>query len=74
MKIKKQVNEANDAIKKSAPVKTLSLEVAITEPDLLKAVREAFDLAKSGGRELNLAFNPPSDLGTAHLALPRLGC
>jgi uncharacterized protein YjgD (DUF1641 family) len=74
MKTKKQVDEANDAIKKSAPVKTLSLQVAVSEPDLQKAVRVAFDLAKSGGRELNLVFNLPTDIGTAHLALPRLGC
>ena len=56
MKTKKPLNEANDAIKKSVPVKTLSLQVAITGPDLAKTVREAFDLAKSGGRELDLAF------------------
>jgi hypothetical protein len=74
MKIKKQSNEANNAFKKSAPVKTLSLQVAVSEPDFQKAVREAFDLAKSAGRELNLTFNLPSNIGTAHLALPRLGC
>ena len=74
MKTKKQVDEANDAIKKSAPVKTLSLQVAVSEPDLQKAVRVAFDLAKSAGRELNLAFNLLSDIGTPPLALPRLGC
>lgn len=60
MKIKKQTNESNesnDATNHSASVKTLSLEVAITEPDLSKAVWQAFNLAKGGGRELNLAFN-----------------
>jgi hypothetical protein len=71
---KKQSNEPGDAIKKSAPIKTLSLQVAVSEPDLPKAVREAFDLAKSAARELNLAFNLPSNIGTAPLALPRLGC
>jgi hypothetical protein len=74
MKTKKKLNEANDAIEKSAPIKTLSLSVAISEPDLEKTVRVAFDLAKSAGRELNLAFNLPSDIGTAPHALPRLGC
>ena len=74
MKTKKQLNEANDGITKSAPIKTLSLSVAVSEPDLQKAVREAFDLAKSAGRELNLAFNLPSDIGTAPHMLPRLGC
>lgn len=74
MRTKKQSNEPYDAIKKSAPIKTLSLQVAVSEPDLPKAVREAFDLAKSAGRELNLAFNLLSDIGTPALALPRLGC
>jgi sugar/nucleoside kinase (ribokinase family) len=74
MKSKKQMNEPTAAFKKSAPVKTLNLQVAISEPDLPKAVREAFDLAKSAGRELNLVFNLPPDIGTTHLALPRLSC
>ena len=74
MKTKKQLDEANDAITKSAPIKTLSLSVAVSEPDLQKAVRVAFDLAKSEGRELNLAINLPSDIGTASHTLPRLGC
>jgi hypothetical protein len=68
------LNELNDAIKKSAPVKTLSLQVAVSEPDLQKTVPVAFDLAKSAGRELDLVFNLPSDIGTAPRALPRLGC
>ena len=72
MKTRKQLNEPNDAIKK--PVKTLSLQVAVSEPDFQKAVREAFNLAKSAGRELDLAFNSPSNIGTAPLALPRLDC
>ena len=74
MNTKKEVNEPNNTLKKIAPVKTLTLHVAVSEPDLTEAVRVAFDLAKSGGRELNLAFNIPSDIGTAHLALPRLDC
>ena len=72
MKTRKQLNEPCDAIKK--PVKTLSLQLAISEPHFQKAVREAFDLAKSAGRELDLTFNSPSNIGTAPLALPRLGC
>lgn len=74
MKTKKQLNEANDAVEKSAPIKTLRLQVAISEPDLQKAVRVAFDLAKSAGRELDLVFNLPTDIGKAPPALPRLGC
>jgi hypothetical protein len=57
MKTKQQTNESKDGTLNGAPVKTLNLQVAITEPDLPKAVRQAFDLAKGGGRELNLAFN-----------------
>jgi hypothetical protein len=34
----------------------------------------AFNLAKSAGRELDLAFNLPSDIGKAHRTSPRLGC
>ena len=68
------MNETNEAIGKSAPIKTLSLQVVVTEPDLPKAVRVAFNLAKSAGRELDLAFNLPSDIGKAHRTSPRLGC
>lgn len=57
MKTTEQSNEALDAAKRGASLKTLNLEVAITEPDLHQAVRQAFDLAKGGGRELNLDFN-----------------
>jgi hypothetical protein len=58
MKTKQQTSKSNhEATIPSAAVKTLSLQVAITEPDLPKAVQVAFSLAKSGGRELNLAFN-----------------
>jgi hypothetical protein len=74
MKTKKQMNEPDDAFKKNAPVKTLTLQVAVSEPDLPKTVRMVFDLAKSAGRELDLVFNLPTDIGTAPLALPRLGC
>ena len=45
-----------DATNDKAPIKTVSLQVAVTRPDLQNAVRKAFDLAKSGGRELDLAF------------------
>ena len=72
--MKKQVNEANDAIERVAPIKTLSLQAAVTEPDLPKTIRAAFDLAKNAGRELNLDFSLPSDTGTEHCALPQLGC
>ena len=69
-----KTKEANNAIKKRAPIKTLSLSVAVSEPDLQKAVRLAFDLAKSAGRELDIAFSLPSDIKSAPHAIFRLGC
>jgi hypothetical protein len=66
-----------------APIKTVSLQVAVTEPDLQNAVRTAFDLAKSGGRELDLAFSlqplmqgipKPFDIRAAHFMSPQAGC
>ena len=58
MNTKKRPYEAKYAVKHGAIVKTVSLQVAVTRPDLHNAVREAFALAKSGGRELDLAFSP----------------
>jgi hypothetical protein len=58
-------------------IKTVSLQVAVTRPDLQNAVRKAFELAKSGGRELDLAFTlqpftqsipKPSDIRAAQIA------
>jgi len=46
-----------DTTKDKAAIKTVSLQVAVTGPDLQNTVRKAFELAKSGGRELNLAFS-----------------
>ena len=83
MNTKKQSYEPKYATKNGATIKTVSLQVAVTEPDLKNAVREAFTLAKSGGRELNLAFSPQSltqavpkqsDIGAAHFVSPRAGC
>jgi Tfp pilus assembly PilM family ATPase len=79
MKIKNRSYEPKYVAKNGATIKTVNLQVAVTEPDLQKAVREAFDLAKSGGRELNLAFSLQSltqsipnhfNIGTAQLAPP----
>jgi hypothetical protein len=83
MNSKSKSYEAQYATKNGAAIKTVSLQVAVTEPDLQNAVRKAFDLAKSGGRELNLSFSlqpfmqsfpKPSDIRAAHLASPRVGC
>jgi len=60
--------------KSRAAIKTVHLQVAATEPDLKTAVKAAFDLAKSGGRELNLDFNFRSDIKAAHLVSSRTGC
>jgi hypothetical protein len=69
MKTPNQLSEPDDVIEKRAPIKTLKMQVAVTEPDLSKVVQEAFDLAKSAGRELDLEFNAPSEI-EAHLVLP----
>ncbi len=82
MNTKSKSYEPQYATKHGAAIKTVSLQVAVTEPDLKTAIREAFDLAKSGGRELNLSFSlqppaqglqKPSDIRPAHLASPRAG-
>jgi hypothetical protein len=71
MKTPNQFNEADEFEfpEKHEVIKTLSMSVAVTEPDLEKAIRVAFDLAKSAGRELDLDFNLPPDPGSA--VLPR---
>jgi Tfp pilus assembly PilM family ATPase len=83
MNTKKPSYEPEYVAKNGATIKTVSMQVAVTDPNLQNAVREAFALAKSGGRELNLAFslqsltqNIPkqSDIRAAHLASPRVGC
>ena len=83
MNTKNQFNEPKYATRNGATIKTVNLQVAVTEPNLKNAVRTAFDLAKSGGRELNLTFglqpptqgNPkPSDIRAAHFTLQRAGC
>ena len=85
MNTKNKSYEPKYAIKNGATIKikTVSLQVAVTRPDLQNAVRKAFELAKSGGRELDLAFTlqpfmqsfpRPSDIRAAHLASPRVGC
>jgi hypothetical protein len=56
MNAKNKSYESKYATRNGAAVKTISLQVAVTRPDLQNVVRKAFDLAKSGGRELNLAF------------------
>lgn len=56
MNAKNKSYESEYDTKNRVPTKTVSLQVAVTRPDLQNAVRKAFDLAKSGGRELDLAF------------------
>ena len=60
--------------KNRAAIKTVRLQVAVAEPDLKNAVMAAFELAKSGGRELNLDFSLQSNTGSAHLVLSRTSC
>jgi hypothetical protein len=78
MNTKNKPYEPKYAARNGAAIKTVSLQVAVTEPDLQNAVREAFNLAKSGGRELNLAFSiharAQSNIGSAQFVSPRAGC
>jgi hypothetical protein len=77
MNTKDKSYEPKYATKDRAAIKTVSLQVAVTRPDLQNVVRKAFDLAKSGGRELDLAFTfqpltqrfpKPSDIRAAQFA------
>ena len=66
--------EPKYAARNGATIKTVNLQVAITEPNLKNAVRTAFNLAKSGGRELNLTFGlqslSQSNIRASHLTSP----
>ena len=44
------------ATKNGAAIRTMNLQVAVMRPGLREAVLDAFNLAKSSGRELDLAF------------------
>jgi hypothetical protein len=77
MNTKSKSYEPRYATRNGATIKTVSLQVAVTEPDLQNAVRKAFELAKSGGRELDLAFTlqpftqsfpKPPNIRTAQIA------
>jgi hypothetical protein len=41
--------ESKSVAMNAPKIKTVSLQIAVTEPDLQKAVWKAFDLAKSAG-------------------------
>ena len=41
----------------AAKIKTLNLELAVSERDLQNEIKNIFDLAKSAGQELNLTFS-----------------
>jgi hypothetical protein len=53
MKLYKSKHDSKDAPK----VKTLAMQLSITNHDLGVEVRRAFNLAKSSGQELNLSFS-----------------
>jgi len=83
MNTKNSSYEPKYATKSRAAIRTISLQVAATEPDLKKTVLAAFDLAKSSGLELDLAFTlqpiiqivpKQSQIRTAQLTQPRLSC
>jgi hypothetical protein len=57
MNTKNKPYEPKFATKDKAAIKTVTLQLAVTKPDLQNTIRKAFDLAKGGGRELDLAFS-----------------
>jgi hypothetical protein len=56
MNTKHSPGEARHGNNARPKIRTVDLRVAIEEPNLSKTVREAFDLAKSAGHELDLTF------------------
>jgi len=70
--MKQPLNYSLGITKHGSPVKIVNLEVDVTKPNFPKEVRAAFDLAKSGGRELNLTFtlqaSPPNVAKPSRLA------
>ena len=58
MKAKKYSYAPEYAAPKKAAIKTISLKVDMTEPNLNSTIQKAFNLAKSSGLELDLAFVP----------------
>ena len=80
---KKPSSEPRYVTRDGPRIKTVCLQVAVTESSLQDSVWEAFALAKSAGRELDLAFTSqspmtstatPSSHEGAYLAPPRLEC
>lgn len=61
MTTKKTAAEAQaQSVKAGGAIKTMRLQIAVTETDLQQSVQAAFELARSGGRELDLAFICPA--------------
>jgi hypothetical protein len=53
------------SVENALKVKTVSLRLAVTDQCLEAKIKEAFDLAKSGGRELDLTFSPGDTWGSS---------
>ena len=45
-------------LRQTPKLKTLNLNLSVSEEDLAERVRRAFELAKSSGHELDLTFRP----------------
>jgi hypothetical protein len=56
MKMNNSTYEPKHAVKGAPKIKTVGLQLGVTDRDLEAKIKRAFDLAKSGGRELNLTF------------------
>jgi hypothetical protein len=57
MNSKPRLHKAEFVPNGATKLKTLDLRLVVTDRDLRKEVKRAFDLAKSGGRELNATFS-----------------
>jgi hypothetical protein len=57
MKTEMKFYRAKQAVKNAPKIKTLDMQLSVTNHDLGVEVRKAFDLAKSSGQELNLSFS-----------------
>ena len=57
MKAKNNSYEPQYAVKDAPKTKTVGLQFGVTDRNLEAKIKRVFDLAKSGGRELDLTFS-----------------
>jgi len=57
MKTERKYDRLEHVISNAPAIKTLDIKLSIADRDLEAEVRQAFDLAKSSGRELTVCFS-----------------